>query len=1314
MADPLFVSTTASDLPDDDFHLQSQYGSTHGGSLAPVLSPTTGLPVFPVGTQVDDAATSPGIDRGAASDPYANEPSPNGGYINLGAYGNTPQASVSPSQYILVLQPSATTTVQVGTSDTITWRADGFTGTVSLSVSADGGNSFTPIVSGLTDSGSYVWSVPADLTPGTAYVVQVSADDATVSGLSAAFTVSSRTHAYYVDDDSLTGNQYTTAIGNDANDGLTPATPKATIQGVLAAYVLGAGDIIYVDTGTYSVTTNITLTSAVSGTDTNDRFQIVGPTAAGDTATLDRGNQSGGTTVFTVTDAAYVSIDNLVITDASEGIEVAGASAGLQLLNDTISNTSSTGLSIDQGAGATGLDIESGSVTEASYNRDIDIGSGNTGALIANEVTTGGEYGIFIEGADDTVQGGSATGSAGGGLYATSGTSLVEGFTAYANADYGIRTQGTVTGAITFGNASGGIEAVGGTVMGSTAYGQATGIALEDGSTGSGNLVYLDTDGLFVTDNSTATDNRAYGNSDAGISLGQYSTSNPAIISDNSVYGNGTGIDGNLLDFYGRGGGALIQGNVIYENTVAGIGLSNGNGIDVVNNTIDQAGGPAFITDGGAVNTTVDNNIFVVSGGPAISVDSTSEVGFTSDYNLFDPDATGSIGVWGGLTYGSLASWSYEVGLDQHSQVGDPGLIDPAGADGFLGDQTLTAPPETEAATLVGDWITQDGGAATVAPPGTGDYATWSFNDLVVGQAYQLQIDWMTQASGYSFGYVTYAATDANGVTLASAVLNDDAYLGDPDSPPHYDIVGSFIATTASMTLTLEPSTQFALISGTATLQVLGVDHGEDDDFHLKAGSIAIDAGNPASAAVAEPGPNGGRVNQGSDGGSASANVSPSDAEVQVLSPAGLAKLQLGQQATIDFRTYDVVAEQPVLLDHAGGAAITTEEQGDWQGDAYRLSGNTYTDYSTVTGVPASLPAALFQTGVSGDSGVGNSVSFQLPVADGTYTLRLFFADPSASAIGQRVFDVVGNGVTLASGVDVFAATGVQNQAYELDLTVTVTGGKGLSLDLVNDADNNSLPAFVDGIELDRAVPGGAAVPTANIEVSTDDGATWSPIASNVAVNRFGLGQYVWTVDRTTAGNTALVRVTSDGVSGVSGAFLLANGGTSYYVNDGSTVGDQYTTAVGNDANSGKSPDQPMASLGALLRAYTLRPGDTVYVDTGNYTLPTDLTLGVSSSGTAAAPVLITGPTNGGEAILNRANTASGTAVFHIAASDVTVANLLLENAATGVDVTGGTGLVLQNDTVQGSGAWASTWRATSRTSPWPAVRCATTPIRAS
>ncbi len=75
------------------------------------------------------------------------------------------------------------------------------------------------------------------------------------------------------------------------------------------------------------------------------------------------------------------------------------------------------------------------------------------------------------------------------------------------------------------------------------------------------------------------------------------------------------------------------------------------------------------------------------------------------------------------------------------------------------------------------------------------------------------------------------------------------------------------------------------------------------------------------------------------------------------------------------------------------------------------------------------------------------------------------------------------------------------------------------------------------------------------------------------------------------------------------------SGGTSYYVNDASTVGDVYCTAPGNDANDGKTPATPVASLTGLLALYTFHPGDTIYVDTGAYALVKNITLGTQYSG---------------------------------------------------------------------------------------------------
>ncbi len=56
---------------------------------------------------------------------------------------------------------------------------------------------------------------------------------------------------------------------------------------------------------------------------------------------------------------------------------------------------------------------------------------------------------------------------------------------------------------------------------------------------------------------------------------------------------------------------------------------------------------------------------------------------------------------------------------------------------------------------------------------------------------------------------------------------------------------------------------------------------------------------------------------------------------------------------------------------------------------------------------------------------------------------------------------------------------------------------------------------------------------------------------------------------------------------------------TDYYVNDGSTAGDIYCTAGGDDANNGTSSTTPKRTIQAIIDTYDLEPGDTVYVDTG-------------------------------------------------------------------------------------------------------------------
>ena len=66
-------------------------------------------------------------------------------------------------------------------------------------------------------------------------------------------TQSPPTRVFYVNDPTVTDatieSFYSLEPGDDSNDGLSPRTPKASVQGVLSTYDLGEGDLVLIDTG---------------------------------------------------------------------------------------------------------------------------------------------------------------------------------------------------------------------------------------------------------------------------------------------------------------------------------------------------------------------------------------------------------------------------------------------------------------------------------------------------------------------------------------------------------------------------------------------------------------------------------------------------------------------------------------------------------------------------------------------------------------------------------------------------------------------------------------------------------------------------------------------------------------------------------------------------------------------------------------------------------------------------------------------------------------------------------------------------------
>lgn len=114
-----------------------------------------------------------------------------------------------------------------------------------------------------------------------------------------------------------------------------------------------------------------------------------------------------------------------------------------------------------------------------------------------------------------------------------------------------------------------------------------------------------------------------------------------------------------------------------------------------------------------------------------------------------------------------------------------------------------------------------------------------------------------------------------------------------------------------------------------------------------------------------------------------------------------------------------------------------------------------------------------------------------------------------------------------------------------------------------------------------------------------------------------------------------------------------------WYVNDGSTSGDSFTTAVGSDVNRGLARWYPKASLEQVIPFLTA--GDTVYIDVGTYNPAATLTIPIGT-------VLIMGADS--RTTIIDWNDSSGGSNFSLYASgkdSITIRDLTLRDARNGL-----------------------------------------------
>ena len=248
--DPLFV-----DAANGDVHLKSVFGHYDVGSS----------------NWINDLVTSPCVDAGDPTAPYANEPEPKGEYLNMGRYGNTDEASKYGYLNVQNLGISGLSATSVTLSGTmVATNADPTTAYIFYGT-VDGEMNKTWQDEGITlDVELGPFSNTVSLLPNTKYFWRCYASNS----VSTAWA-----------DESL--SFWTLGSPEVENAGTTPLTPSSasisgnlTIGGEATGYICwGDKDVGTGGTGTWdtvvpmgSVTQDVAFSTVITGLDTNATY----------------------------------------------------------------------------------------------------------------------------------------------------------------------------------------------------------------------------------------------------------------------------------------------------------------------------------------------------------------------------------------------------------------------------------------------------------------------------------------------------------------------------------------------------------------------------------------------------------------------------------------------------------------------------------------------------------------------------------------------------------------------------------------------------------------------------------------------------------------------------------------------------------------------------------------------------------------------------------------------------------------------------------------------------------------------------------
>ena len=553
-----------------------------------VLDPTLDDPLF-VDLAGDDYHTSSGatsIDAGDPTTDFSLEPTNDGNRVNLGAYGNTPQATTSPAQRLEITEPNFYVDLVPSRTYDLKWESNNL-GAVDLDIDLIqvGVGKVGDIATVAASAGMTTWSPGSFVTGNNTNRYQVRlttlSGPAIIEESREPFSIPlfnpASSNTFYVNDSSTANDEYTTAVGNNRNTGLTADTPKVVMRPLVLSYSMGAGDEVRIDTGNYVHAINLNLSSAPVTFDprmqTVSDTLITGPTNLGKVAHIDRANPNVGSAAIDAINSPNMTLDNLTIVGAGIGVRFREGSENLVASDLILSDHGIDGLSVETDSHYATLDR----LTVFNNGRNGIFVDSRLTHLKDSEVYNNTEIGIALR-------------SIGAGIVETSevynnfrGIDVIN--SGPDQAVIGHLNWAASLGNLVHHNSEDGIFASGNTaILTNSVYENINiGIRLEDSAAALFNVVRQHTTGISAKDSSSIIfKNRSFINSVTGIEAsldsdvlqnvtysnglhGIHATKFSGVIDHNLVYSTGNTPGNASMNIEGPGTEAQVTFNTVYE-----------------------------------------------------------------------------------------------------------------------------------------------------------------------------------------------------------------------------------------------------------------------------------------------------------------------------------------------------------------------------------------------------------------------------------------------------------------------------------------------------------------------------------------------------------------------------------------------------------------------------------------------------------------------------------------------------------------------------------------------------------------------------